>query len=75
MITDYETVMFSFKDKALQGMDELSKQELAEIMGVLMWFMELMKEFRMELPQDAIERIGTVKRFMEMNGQYPRLNQ
>lgn len=74
MITDYESVILSFQKRAVKGMEELSQDEMGEIMSTLMWFLSLMKEFEVELPADAVKRIGTIKKFFEMNGSFrPRI--
>jgi Fic family protein len=66
MITDYENVIMSFQRKALEGMEDLSEDELKEIMSTLLWFMSLMREFEIEIPEDAKERIGSIKRYFDM---------
>jgi len=68
MITDYEDVIMSFQKKALEGMDDLTEEELSEIMETLLWFMSLMREFQVEVPKEAKERILSIKRFFEMSG-------
>jgi hypothetical protein len=67
MITDYENVIMSFQRKALEGMEELSKEEFKEIMTTLVWFMTLMREFEVEIPEEAKERIGSIRRFFDMS--------
>jgi fido (protein-threonine AMPylation protein) len=67
MITDYENVIMSFQRKALEGMDELSEEELKEIMSTLVWFMTLMREFEVAIPDEAKDRISSIKRFFDMS--------
>ncbi|MGA1873046.1 MAG: Fic family protein [Thermoplasmatota archaeon] len=67
MITDYEDVIMSFQKKALEGMNELTEEELSEIMGMLFWFMSLMREFQVEVPKEAREKISSIRRFLEMS--------
>jgi fido (protein-threonine AMPylation protein) len=66
MITDYESVIMSFQKKALEGMEELKEDELKEIMSTLIWFMSLMREFEIAIPDEAKERIGSIRRVLEM---------
>ncbi|MGA1792920.1 MAG: Fic family protein [Thermoplasmatota archaeon] len=67
MITDYEDVIMSFQKKALEGMDDLTEEELTEIMGTLFWFMSLMREFQVQVPREAKEKIQSIRRFFEMS--------
>ncbi|MBN1389303.1 MAG: Fic family protein [Candidatus Thermoplasmatota archaeon] len=67
MITDYEDVIMSFQTKALEGMEDLSDEELIDIMDVLMWFMSLVRELHVEVPVEALEKIGSIRRFFEMS--------
>ncbi|MEA3558611.1 MAG: Fic family protein [Candidatus Thermoplasmatota archaeon] len=73
MITDYESVILSFQKRAMKGLEELSPDEIKEIMETLMWFMSLMKEFEVRIPAEAAERIGSIKRYFEITGNKPRL--
>lgn len=66
MITDYENVILSFRRKCLEGLDELNQEEITEIMETLLWFMSLMKEFEVTIPEEARERIGSIRRYFEM---------
>jgi len=67
MITDYENVMMSYQTKALEGIEELKEEEIQEIMSTLFWFMSLMKEFQVSIPEEAKEKITSIKRFFDMS--------
>jgi Fic family protein len=67
MITDYENVIMSFQRKALEGMEELSEKELKEILSTLVWFMTLMREFEVAIPEEAKDRISSIKKFFDMS--------
>ncbi|MGA1819735.1 MAG: Fic family protein [Thermoplasmatota archaeon] len=75
MITDYEDVIMSFQRKALEGMEDLSEEELSEIMATLFWFMSLMREFQVEVPREAREKIQSIRRFFEMSEIPPTTHQ
>ena len=62
MINDYEDVLMSFQTTALKDMSSLSKEEMGEIFQMLMWFMSLMKEFQIDIPPEAKERVGSIKK-------------
>ncbi len=65
MITDYEDVIMSFQKRALKDIETLTDGEMAEIFQMLVWFMHLMREFEVDIPAEARERISSIKRFFE----------
>ncbi|MFW3145688.1 MAG: Fic family protein [Thermoplasmatota archaeon] len=73
MITDYENVILSFQKKCIEGLDELNQEELEQLMETLMWFLSLMREFEVEIPAEAREKIGSIRRYFEMTGTIPGL--
>jgi hypothetical protein len=58
--------MMSYQTKALEGIEELKEEEIQEIMSTLLWFMSLMKEFQVSIPEEAKEKITSIKRFFDM---------
>jgi fido (protein-threonine AMPylation protein) len=66
MITDYEDVIMSFQKKALKDMATLTDEEMGEIFEMLVWFMNMMREFEVDIPEEAKERISSIRRFFEM---------
>ncbi len=67
MITDYEDVIMSFQKKAVKDMAELNEEEMGEIFQMLIWFMDMMREFEMDIPKEARERISSIRKFVDMN--------
>jgi fido (protein-threonine AMPylation protein) len=66
MITDYEEVIMSFQKKALKDLATLNDEEMGEIFEMLVWFMNMMREFEVDIPPEARERITSIRRFFEM---------
>ncbi|OYT45805.1 hypothetical protein B6U90_02390 [Thermoplasmatales archaeon ex4484_6] len=66
MIVDYEDVIMSFQDKALKDLSNLREDELEELMELLIWFMDMMKDFHVSLPDEARRNIPSIRRFLEM---------
>jgi Fic family protein len=66
MITDYEGVIMSFQKKALKDIATLSDEEMGEIFEMLIWFMNMMREFEVDIPPEARERITSIRRFFDM---------
>lgn len=66
MISDYESVIFSFHRKVMKDMEELSEQEMKDILETLIWFMSLMREFEVQIPPEAREKIASIRRFLDV---------
>lgn len=62
MINDYEDVIMSFQTRALKDMSSLNKEEMAEIFRMLMWFISMMREFQVNIPEQARDKIGSIKK-------------
>jgi fido (protein-threonine AMPylation protein) len=66
MISDYEDVIMSFQERALKDVSSLNKEEMKEIIDMMVWFVSMMKEFEVQIPPEARERIPSIRRFTEM---------
>jgi fido (protein-threonine AMPylation protein) len=66
MISDYESVIFSFQKKVMKDVEELSEQEMKDILEILLWFMSLMREFEVEIPPEARDKIASIRRFLDV---------
>ncbi len=66
MITDYEGVIFSFQNRAMKDMDNITQREMEDVLETLMWFMSLMREFHVKLPPEAREGITSIKKFLDL---------
>jgi fido (protein-threonine AMPylation protein) len=66
MITDYEDVIMNFQTKALKDMASLTQEEMGEIFEMLMWFMSLMREFEVDIPEEAKEKIASIQKLSKM---------
>lgn len=66
MISDYENVLFSFQSQAMKDMETLNEEEIGEVFQMLFWFLNMMKEFQVQIPPEAMENVPSLKRVLEM---------